>query len=177
MEKIGARHAALTNATRLRYPRWMDALHHHPKTLLFRSSYLQSLVGALDKIGALTSSACAVHCILLPFVLTFLPLFGLGFFATSAYEIGFIGFSLMLAAVSFALGCRIHGKIHAIACLMAAMLCFGLAHSFVGDPAADNHENFELFHASLMSLGGALIALGHLFNRKLCKSCDSCSGH
>ena len=47
----------------------------------------------LDKAGATASLACAVHCALMPLVVTLLPLVGLGFLADERTEWALLGLS------------------------------------------------------------------------------------
>ena len=123
-------------------------------------------VAALDRVGACVSFACALHCILLPLVITALPLIGLGIVATSQFEAAIIGLSITLATASFCWGSRIHGKRRTLLFLLAAVLLFFVGHDLEGS-----------MHWIVMSLGGFSLATGHIINRRLCRSCEQCSNH
>ncbi|MGI4730001.1 MAG: MerC domain-containing protein, partial [Janthinobacterium lividum] len=59
---------------------------------------IQNILRRLDYLGIGLSLFCAVHCALLPLIITFLSLFGLGFLANEHWETGII-------AVLFLVGC------------------------------------------------------------------------
>ena len=121
----------------------------------------------LDQIGTIISSACAIHCLAMPLVLTMLPFLGLGFLAHGAFDIVMIGVAMSLALMSLCWGYRIHKSLKTFLFLIAAATFFYVGHEFEG-----NH-----LHWLLMTLGGFSLAGGHLLNRKLCKSCRDCCTH
>jgi len=121
----------------------------------------------LDVIGASISFACAVHCVLIPFVFTVLPFVGLGFLASSTFETAMIVVALGVATASFAWGSFVHRRRRVFVLLVVALLFFVAAHEM-------SHDS----HWYLMGLGGGCLAIGHLVNRRLCKSCHDCAcGH
>ncbi len=121
----------------------------------------------LDVIGASISFACAVHCVLIPFVFTVLPFVGLGFLASSAFETAMIVVALLVATGSFIWGSLVHRRRRVFVLLVVAVLFFVAAHEMSYDA-----------HWYLMGLGGGCLAVGHLVNRRLCNSCRECAcGH
>ena len=62
----------------------------------------------VDNSGACLSLACAVHCIVMPLLVTILPLIGLGFLAKERAELIFITCAIGLAIGSLAWGVRHH---------------------------------------------------------------------
>ena len=64
----------------------------------------------LDRLGACVSFACAIHCAVLPFAATVLPLLGIGFLADKRVERTVLLVSLALASSSICWGFRIHRK-------------------------------------------------------------------
>ncbi|MEK7724337.1 MAG: MerC domain-containing protein, partial [Acidobacteriota bacterium] len=52
--------------------------------------------GVLDYTGAAVSWACAIHCLAMPFLITALPLFGLGFLTDETTEMIFILVSVII---------------------------------------------------------------------------------
>ncbi len=121
-------------------------------------------IGFLDKLGSCVSFACAIHCLAIPLVVTFLPLIGLSFLKESSFEIGMIIFAVTLAALSLCWGVRIHGEKKTLGLVLAALIFFLSGHAF-DDSAA---------HWVFMAFGGFCLVGGHLLNRKLCKSCLAC---
>jgi len=118
----------------------------------------------LDTLGTFLSSACAVHCIATPFVLTALPFLGLSFLAHGAFDLIMISVAVTLACLSLCWGHRQHGSYKTFLFVVAALSFFGLGHLFEESSA----------HAMFMALGGVSLASGHLLNRKLCRSCHNC---
>lgn len=58
----------------------------------------------LDKVGAILSLACGVHCLLEPFVLPLLPLAGIALPVNRTAELAMIGISVCLAIWNFSRG-------------------------------------------------------------------------
>ena len=119
----------------------------------------------IDRVGAGMSFACAIHCVLMPFVIGVLPLLGLGFLADHKAEAIFVSFSVLLALASLCWGYRSHGKSHlfAILFLSASLIATGL---FV---VTDKE------HMYFVVAGAVGITISHVLNRKLCQSCADCS--
>ena len=118
--------------------------------------------GTVDNIGVIVSSACAIHCLALPMVVTFLPLLGLGFLAGEPAEYAIIG-AVLLAAGSVVAGVRHHRRWRAFLTLVLAV---GVI--VTGFLAAEG--NFEVV---LHVAGGVLLATTHLVNRHLCRTCPA----
>ena len=62
----------------------------------------------LDKIGMTSSLTCAIHCMAMPLVVTFLPYIGLGFIATESFEWAMLLISSMLGIGSVCMGYKLH---------------------------------------------------------------------
>lgn len=116
----------------------------------------------LDKIGMTASTACAIHCALLPFVLTLLPLWGLDFLADPATEISMILLSLILGAWSLGKSYRkVHHRV-----LPILILVFGFAFILIG-----HFSGIAILEPILIPAGGFAIASAHFLNLKLTKTC------
>jgi hypothetical protein len=141
----------------------------------------------LDQIGATLSFGCAAHCIALPFVITFLPLLGLGFVAGSTFETVMILLTLTLATTSFCWGMKVHGQSKTFIFLLAAIVFFVIGLSEVGhgffSHAGAGHDlhhhdgSTSMSHWIFMGIGGFALAFGHFLNHRLCASCKDCSHH
>lgn len=118
----------------------------------------------VDRFGATASFLCAIHCALLPVVFGVLPALGLAFLADHAFERAFVGFAIVLASLSLAVGWRQHGSLRALWFLAPgiALLVCGLVID--GDHASPTG------HAILVSIGGTLVALAHLVNLRLAQA-------
>jgi len=120
-----------------------------------------------DRLGIFTSTACALHCFLMPFLITFLPYFGLSFLANEAFEIIILCISFFLALLSCCFGFKVHYNKKVF-----LMFSFGFLIIILGRFA---HEfGWEFFSTSLLFLGGLTVALSHRFNNVLCKTCVTC---
>jgi hypothetical protein len=115
----------------------------------------------VDSLGMSGAALCAIHCALLPVALVLLPVLGLGWWNSPAFEFGFVLFATLLASASLWHGYRHHRAYHAflwlvpgLALLWAGILVEALHHPVVA-------------HAITMSLGGSLVALAHLANMRL----------
>lgn len=113
--------------------------------------------GLADRIGATASFLCAIHCALLPFVLTALPLLGLGFLASHEFERGFVTFAVALAMVALVIGYRRHH--HRLPLLLAVP---GLLLLMVGVTLLDRHT--PVVHSVMVTCGGLLVASAHFVN-------------
>ena len=125
-----------------------------------RSAFHQTL----DKAGAGMSAACAIHCILMPFVIGILPVLGLGFLADHEVEIAFVSFSILLALTSLVWGFRTHGKGHLFVLLFLSALLIASGLFLVS----------ESHHIYFVVAGALGISVSHALNLKLCKSCKEC---
>ena len=114
-----------------------------------------------DRVGAIASFLCALHCAALPFVLALLPALGLGFLADHGFERGFIVCASGLALATLVYGYRRHHASRAFVFLLP-----GLALLWLGGFVFDLHGGFG-WHSVLVACGGSCIALAHLTNLRL----------
>ena len=116
----------------------------------------------LDRIGITASTLCAIHCAALPFVITVLPMWGVGFLANEAVEITMIAVSLIIGIWSLSAAYRKqHHRIIPVLILISGFACIGVGH-FLG---------IELLEPILIPLGGFTIAIAHYINLRMLKSC------
>jgi hypothetical protein len=124
----------------------------------------------LGTVGIWASYACAIHCMLMPFVGGLLPFIGLGFLTNHWVEIGFIFFSIAIGSISLIYSYfRIHKQTKPLviffigmAVLISAQLIF-------------NHK--VVIEVPIVVLGAILIAVAHLINRKLSREFIVCTSH
>ena len=118
------------------------------------------LQSRVDRVGAFASMLCAIHCALLPLIFGVLPALGLGFLAGHVFEQVFVSFAIVLASISLLFGLRRHGSYRAFLFLVPGILLL-----VVGVLSGVDHAN--PWHATVVSIGGTLIALSHLINLRL----------
>lgn len=114
----------------------------------------------LDRLGALGSMLCAVHCALIPMLIAVAPSVG-AVWLGEGFELGFVIFATGLGLFSVIWGYRRHGAVRALGLLLP-----GLAALWLGVLYRPLHEAL-LAHAVVMTVGGTLIGLAHLANLRL----------
>ena len=110
-----------------------------------------------DRLGAMASFLCALHCAALPFVLALLPLLGLEFLADHRFERAFVVFACVLALVSLLSGYRRHRRM-----LPLRLALPGLALLLLGVTVAEHYAIGV--HSALVTCGGLLVAAAHFVN-------------
>jgi hypothetical protein len=121
-----------------------------------------------DRVGAMASFLCALHCAALPFVFALLPALGLGFLANHGFERWFIAFATTLAVTMLVRGFLRHRVPYALALLLPSLVLLWLG-GFVYDL-----ESSGGWHAALVALGGSGVALAHIINLRLAHAHDAC---
>ena len=121
-----------------------------------------------DRLGAGAATLCAVHCAVLPFAIAVLPLFGLEFLASHAFEWVFLGLSAALAVLSVTHSWRHHGRFYAWTPLLLGLAILGGERFFPGI-----HEHV-VAHAIAMSTGGLLVAAAHWINLRRAHGGPAC---
>ena len=125
----------------------------------------------LDRFGTTASLACAIHCALMPLVITLLPLIGLSFLADERVEWGLLALSAAVGTSSLCLGFREHKSRRAL-----TILSVGIGLVTLGRILETRH--LGLWGVPAVVLGGVIIAGAHLLNRYLCQKCHTChAGH
>ncbi|MET3115045.1 hypothetical protein AAKU52_002788 [Pedobacter sp. CG_S7] len=115
----------------------------------------------LDRFGITASTLCAIHCAVLPFMLTILPLWGLGFLANESIELTMISISIIIGVWSLG---RSYWLSHRNL-LPTLLLIFGFV--FI---ASGHFLGIAVLEPILIPLGGFTIATAHLINLRLFKS-------
>jgi hypothetical protein len=125
----------------------------------------------LDRLGFSASTICAIHCALMPFALSVLPVLGLGFLAHGAFELGMIIASAIIGTVSLVSSYRLHQRLNPILIMASGALV--LLFNFFGH--GSHSPLIETLHPYLAAFGGLMIATAHRINMKLCRSCEVCA--
>ncbi len=118
----------------------------------------------LDHIGITASTLCALHCAVVPLVLTFLPLTGLGFLTNPVFEWGMIVLALLLGVSSiFVSYFRSHKRALPLLLLLAGFVLIIAGHIYLRG----------WLEAIVVPLGGLTIALAHFLNYKYVDKCST----
>lgn len=111
-----------------------------------------------DALGVTVSVACAIHCALLPLVLSSLPLFGVNIIDNAYFEYGMIILAFLVGVYSLYHGFKKHHHNWLpLIIFTAGMLCL------FGKQIFHNLHNYLLIPAVV------LIILSHYLNFKFCR--------
>jgi hypothetical protein len=129
----------------------------------------------LDKAGVTASFLCAIHCAIMPFLVTVLPLVGLSFLASEPVEWGLLAASGTLGTLSLCAGFREHKRRRVFAVLGVALALLVAGRIFHHHYHDHSHghlhvHSLELWSVVFMVLGGFTMMGAHIFNRMLCRS-------
>ncbi len=120
----------------------------------------------LDALGFSASAICAVHCLLMPFVITLLPVIGLSFLAHPAFEATLIVSGLIIGALSLSHGyLKHHHNLFPILTLSTGFAIIAIGHL----------EQVEDFEFLIVSLGASLVATSHVLNYRMMKHEKNCA--
>ncbi len=111
----------------------------------------------VDRIGMIASTLCAIHCAVVPILLTSLPLIGLGFLASRWFEWGMIGFALVVGIGSLAYSFfNTHRRL-----IPLILFLFGFLYVVGGHLLLHGWKE-----AVVVPLGGLTIVAAHFVNRR-----------
>jgi hypothetical protein len=119
-----------------------------------------------DGLGIATSLICAIHCIVLPLVLTSLPLFGINIVHNHLFEWGMIILAFCIGVYALLHGYKTHHKNVLPVLLFTAGFILLTAKQFFLSV-----ENYFVAPAVI------LIISAHFYNYTLCKKSKCASPH
>ena len=119
----------------------------------------------LDKVAIGFSAICALHCILLPVALIFLPALSSTFLGSEDFHKALLYFVVPSSAIALFLGCKMHGKNHVYVYGAVGIGALLIASFFGHDLFGESGEKL------LTLLGAGIVSLGHIRNQKLCAEC------
>lgn len=121
---------------------------------------------SLDTLGIGASLVCAIHCVLLPLIITALPLLGLEVLENENLEYALLVLSFLVGCAALWRGYLKHHR-RALPLLLFAVGYAGLLAGHFLMP-----EGWEPF---VIAAGAGLIVWAHLQNIKACRSCKVCN--
>lgn len=127
-------------------------------------------VEKLDRAGATASFLCAVHCAIMPFIVTMLPLLGLSFLASEPVEWTLLLSSATLGTLSLCAGFRKHKSRRVFGILGMALALLVAGRIF-------HEHHVGVWGPVFMVMGGFSMMGAHLLNHSLCRSCRKCADH
>ncbi len=136
--------------------------HDHGDGHIQEHSSRQAIV-SMDSLGIIASTLCLIHCLAMPLVVAFLPLFGLQFLEGHGAHLALAGFVVAFGLLAILPGYMKHRKPAVLAGLVVGLT---LVLSATFGYAVGLSESAEL---PLITVGNLVLVVSHLFNRQLCK--------
>ncbi len=118
-----------------------------------------------DGLGIATSIACAIHCALLPLILSTLPLFGVNIIHNVFFEWGMIALAFLVGSYSLFHGYIKHHHSYLPVLLFATGFIFLFAKQF-----------FHSYEVYFLIPAVPLIVTAHYINYRLCHK-SKCNSH
>jgi predicted membrane channel-forming protein YqfA (hemolysin III family) len=130
------------------------------------------LINLFEKLGYSASFICAIHCTLMPILMTFLPLLGISMFADENLELILLLLSGISGLLTMCFGYKRHKSIKASLYFYVGFGLVALIHTL--------HEHINksnLVFNLLLVFGSVLIIYSYKINKSLCESCKLCKNH
>ncbi|MFZ1784323.1 MAG: MerC domain-containing protein [Ferruginibacter sp.] len=119
-----------------------------------------------DALGIATSIACAIHCALLPVVLSTLPVFGINIIHNLFFEWGMIALAFVVGSYSLFHGYIKHHRSLTPVLIFSAGFVFLVLKQF-----------FTQHEIPFLILAVALIISAHFYNYRICHKSKCASPH
>ncbi len=136
-----------------------------------------------DRWGAVASFVCAIHCGLVGFALSILPIIGMSFLANPGVDIAFFSFAVLFGVLAVNRGYRKHGSKTPIAVFFIGITLILVSHFVIGHrEIGEDHlhsllglkfpRTFELLGTIMAVMGGLSLVIFHFLNHRLMKQVD-----
>ena len=119
-----------------------------------------------DALGIATSIACAIHCALLPVLVTTLPVFGINIIHNGVFEWSMIALAFVVGSYSLFHGYVKHHRSFIPIIIFSTGFIFLVLKQFV--PA---------FEYSFLAVAVVFIISAHFYNYRLCHKSKCVSAH
>lgn len=122
--------------------------------------------GFLDRLAISTSALCMIHCLATPFLIIGVPVLSSTFLADEAFHRFLVWIVLPVSLAALFIGCRRH-KAAPVALLGGLGLALLVFIAYFGhDLLGESGEKIATV------LAGAILAIGHFRNFRLCRRAD-----
>lgn len=128
---------------------------------------MQSLQPITDKCAIGLSMACAIHCLLTPFLLVTIPSISVLGLDNELFHVGMAVLVIPTSIISLTIGCRAHKHYRLFAYSIVGLLLLISAlflHDIVG----------EVGEKIMTIIGAGFIAYSHYLNFRLCQAHHDC---
>lgn len=119
-----------------------------------------------DAMGIATSVACAIHCALLPVIVTSLPVFGVNIVHNAVFEWAMIGLALFVGSYSLYHGFTRHHRNYSPFFLFIFGFSFLVLKQFIPG-----------YEYAFLAVAVILIISAHYYNYRLCHRSRCASPH
>ena len=141
-------------------------MQHYCKYLIFVASFIMNIKLNWDALGIGTSILCAIHCALLPVLVTSLPVFGINIVHNLIFEWGMIALAFVVGSYSLFHGYIKHHR------SIKPVLIFSVGFIFL-----ILKQFFTQFEIPLLFVAVACIISAHYYNYRLCHRTKCSSPH
>ena len=129
---------------------------------------MRNLQVITDKTAISLSLLCAIHCLALPLIVALLPsLASLGL-EDEAFHFWMVVAVIPMSVIALTMGCKKHNR-YPVLVIGVIGLCVLGAAAFLGE----EHLN-EFGEKGLTLVGATFIAIGHVWNYRLCRQKVNC---
>ena len=127
---------------------------------------------SVDKLGALASAVCAVHCLLTGVALGLFSVAGLGFVGSVVADAVFLLIAIAVGGTAIVHGARKHHSVVPALIFVVGLAMFVMGHFAFGHTHGESAWSWQrAAHVALSVGGGLCIVLFHVVNLRLQKSC------
>ncbi|HEY2721314.1 MAG TPA: MerC domain-containing protein [Chitinophagaceae bacterium] len=116
-----------------------------------------------DAAGVITSVACAIHCAVLPLILTSFPLFGVNIIHNNFFEAGMIALAFIIGSFALYHGFRRHHH--------KSLPLFIFSAGFIFLVLKEIWTGYEIL---LLIPAVILILMAHFLNYRFCRKANHC---
>jgi tetrahydromethanopterin S-methyltransferase subunit C len=141
-------------------------LQHHCKFLIFVNHPFMKLKLNWDALGIATSILCAIHCALLPVVVSTLPVFGIDIVENAVFEWGMIALAFVVGVYSLYHGFIKHHRNYLPVYIFGTGFLFLVIKQF-----------FKQYEYVFLTIAVLLIIAAHYYNYRLCHKSKCASPH
>jgi len=129
----------------------------------------------VDRIGAVASAVCVVHCVLTGMALGLLSYAGFGFLGSVVADLIFLGVAIAIAIVAIVHGIKRHHS-YKPALVFALGLCFIVMGHFVLNHRHETRnahlDLIDVASTAFSVLGGLSLVAFHVLNNRLQRKCS-----
>jgi len=121
-----------------------------------------------DGLGIFLSGACLIHCLAMPFLATFLTIWGLDVFLHESFHQILAGMLIFTSLLAFVPGYFKHKKKIVFHWMMPGLGAFLFSTFFL------HHFELHTWELPLNILGGICLITAHTLNHTFCRACSKC---